>query len=151
VAQYSSSAKWFVLSAVAVIVAVGIYAWVAEEQSKPVELRHTMSTAEEAYRGNIEVTDARMSTATNGIGTDFYYLDAAISNKGAKAVRQVDLNLTFMDPFGDVVSRQTEHAITPTTAPLKPGETKPLHLVFERLPDAWNQGPPTIAVGYVSF
>jgi hypothetical protein len=151
VAKYASSAKWFALAVVAIGIAVGICAWVEEEPSKPVELHRAMTPAEKAYLAKLEVTNARMSTATNGIGSNLYYLDAQISNKGTESVRGVDLNLRFMDPFGDVVSRQTVHAVTSATPPLKPGETRPLHFVFERLPDAWNQGPPTIAVSYVSF
>jgi hypothetical protein len=150
-AQGVSPAKWFLVSVIALGIAVGIYAWVEEEGSKPAAFHHTMTASEKAYVSEIEVSAAQMSAATNGIGTSLYYLDAQISNKGTEIVRQVDLNLTFMDPFGDVVSRQMEHAVTPATPPLKPGQTKPLHFVFERLPDAWNQGPPKIAVSSVSF
>lgn len=150
-AKYSSPAKWFVVAVVTLGIAVGIYAWVEQERSKPVEVEHSMTPAEKAYLGRIEVTDARMSTASNGIGSDLYYLDAQISNKGTETVRQVDLSLAFMDPFGDVVYRQTVHAITLTTRPLKPGATKSLHFVFEHLPAEWNQGPPNIVVSSVSF
>jgi hypothetical protein len=136
---------------VTLAIAVGIYSWVAEERSKPLELSRAMTPAEKAYLSKIEVDNARMSAATNGIGTNFYYLDAQISNKGTESVRQVDLSLTFMDPFGDVVYRQAEHAITPATPPLKPGQPRPLHFVFERLPDAWNQGPPKITASRVIF
>ncbi|HTV56403.1 MAG TPA: hypothetical protein VMI06_15980, partial [Terriglobia bacterium] len=150
-AQGVSPAKWFLLVVVALGIAVGIYSWVAEERSKPVEFNRAMTPAEKAYLAKIEVDNARMSAATNGIGASLYYLDVQISNKGTESVRHVDLSLTFMDPFGDIVYRQTEHAITPAASPLKPGQTRPLHFVFERLPDAWNQGPPKITASRVIF
>jgi hypothetical protein len=150
-AQGVSPAKWFLISVVALGIAVGIYAWVEEEGSKPVASYHAMTAAEKAYRSEIEVSNARMSTATNGIGSTLYYLDAQLSNKGAKTVREVDLDLAFVDPFGDVVYRQTEHPIASKTPPLAPGETEPLHIVFEHLPAEWNQGPPKIVVSRVSF
>jgi hypothetical protein len=150
-AQGVSPAKWFVLVLVALAIGVGIYSWVAEEGSKPAESQHAMTPAEKAYLTQIEVSNASVSATTNGIGSSLYYLDAQISNKGTETVRQAELSLEFMDPFGDVVYRQTERAITPSIAPFKPGQTKPLHFVFERLPDAWNQGPPKIAITRVSF
>jgi hypothetical protein len=150
-AQGVSPAKWFLLAVVALAVAVGVYSWVAEERSKAVPPQHAMTAAEKAYLGKIEVSKAQMSAATNGIGSNLYYLDAKLSNHGTETVHAVDLNLTFMDPFGDEVYHQTEHAITPANPPLKSGQTVPIHFVFERLPDAWNQGPPQVAVTRVSF
>jgi hypothetical protein len=150
-AQGVSTTKWFAVVVVLLGAAVAAYVWVEQEQSKPAALHHSMTGAEEAYRSEVEVSNPRMSTASNFLGSNLYYLDAQLSNKGTKTVRRVDLSLAFTDPFGDVVFRQTKDPVTPQTPPLKPGETEPLHIIFEHLPAEWNQGPPSIVVSYVSF
>lgn len=144
-------ARWFVAAAVVIAIAIGIYAWVEQERARPATLHHSMTAAEEAYLSEIQVTGARMSSASNFLGNNLFYFDAQISNRGTRTVRQVRLDLAFMDPFGDVVYRQTEPAVAPTTPTLKPGTTEPLHFTFEQLPAEWNQGPPTVVVSYVSF
>jgi hypothetical protein len=110
-----------------------------------------MTAAENAYLSEIEVTDPKMSTASNFLGDKVYYLDGHLVNKGPRTVRELDLSLSFMDPFGEVVLRRTERPITHQTAPLGPGGAQQLHLIFEQLPDEWNQGPPVITPAYASF
>lgn len=149
--RIGSTAKWFIVAAVAIAIAVGIYAWIGQEKSAPTGVHGSMTAAEKAYESEIEVRGAQMSAASNFLGSTLYYLNAQLTNHGNKTVRQLELNLAFMDPFGDVVYRQTEQPVTSTTPPLKPGATEPLHLTFEHLPTEWNQGPPNIVVSYVGF
>lgn len=150
-AEGSSTVKWFVLAAVALAVAAAVYVSLQSRQSQSAAQAGMMSPAEKGYLKEIEVTDANMSAATNFLGSSLYYLDGRIANHGPKDVRQLDLDLTFMDPFGQVVLRRTEHPITLKTAPLKAGQTQRLHIVFEHLPEEWNQGPPVITPSYVKF
>jgi hypothetical protein len=146
-----NTAKWFVASAVVVAIAVGLYAWLEQDRSRPADLRHAMTADEQAYLSEVQVSGERMSTASNFLGNNLYYLDAHLSNKGPKAVRDLDLNLAFTDPFGDVVYRLTERAVTPQTPPLTPGQTRPVHFIFEHLPAEWNEGPPRVVVSYLAF
>ncbi|MGH9342719.1 MAG: hypothetical protein ACRD19_03015, partial [Terriglobia bacterium] len=95
--------------------------------------------------------DPSVSAASNFLGDTVYYLDGELTNHGSQTVRQADLSLSFMDPFGEVVSRRVEHAITRESPPLKPGASLHLHLIFEHVPDTWNQGPPVIAPIYVEI
>ncbi|MGH9357105.1 MAG: hypothetical protein ACRD10_13320, partial [Terriglobia bacterium] len=107
--------------------------------------------AEQNYLREVEVTNAKVSEASNFLGSTLYYLDAQLTNKGSKPVRQLDLTLTFMDPFGQVVLRKVVYPITPQTPALKKGAAEPIHFTFDRLPAEWNQGPPVITPTYVSF
>ncbi|HEX5483925.1 MAG TPA: hypothetical protein VFZ08_14985 [Terriglobia bacterium] len=150
-AEGSSTVKWFVLAAVALAVATAVYVSLQRRQSQSAAEARVMSPAEKGYLQEIEITGAKMSAASNFLGSSLYYLDGQIVNHGPKDVRQLDLSLTFMDPFGQVVLRRTEHPITLKTAPLKAGQTQRLHIVFEHLPEEWNQGPPVIAPSYVKF
>ncbi|MGH9451689.1 MAG: hypothetical protein ACRD11_14325 [Terriglobia bacterium] len=153
--EHSTSLKYFATVVVVLAIVVGIYVWTEHhrvQQSARASSAHALMTpAEKAYLAQIEVTGARMSAARNFLGDTVYYLDGTLVNNGSQTVREMDLKLTFMDPFGEVVLLQTEQPITRQTAPLKPGAKQTLHLIFEHLPAEWNQGPPVISATYVSF
>lgn len=140
---------------VALAIIVGIYVWAqhhrVQQSGEAREAHAPMTAADKAYLAEVEVTGARMSAARNFLGDTVYYLDGTLVNRGPQTVRELDLKLTFMDPFGQVVLLQMEHPVTRQTAPLKAGAAGTIHLIFEHLPAEWNQGPPVITVTYVSF
>src|SRR5579875_35238 len=103
----STSGKWLALSAAVLAVVVGVYVWIAHRSARPEITHHAMSAAEQNYLHEVGITNAKMSEASNFLGNTLYYLDAKLSNKGPKTIRQLDLALTFMDPFGQVVLRKT--------------------------------------------
>ncbi len=150
-AEGSTSAKWFLLSAAMLAVVVVVYVWIEHRSAQPVTVHHAMTAAEKNYLSQITVTDAKMSYASNFMGDKLYYLDAQLNNKGPKTVRQLDLRLSFMDPFDEVVLRKTASPVTMKTSPLRGGAARALHLTFENLPAEWNNGPPAIVPTYVSF
>ncbi len=92
-----------------------------------------------------------MSAARNFLGDMVTYLDAKITNTGTKIVRELELRLEFVDSLNQVVLCETAHPITLRTPPLKPGDTRLLHLTFEHMPADWNQAPPTIMPTRVYF
>lgn len=147
----STSGKWLALSAVILAIVVGVYVWIAHRRAQPEIAHHAMSAAEQSYLHDVEIANAKVSTASNFLGNTLYYLDAQISNKGPQTIRQLDLTLTFMDPFGQVVLRKIVLPVTPQTPALKGGTTEAVHFTFERLPAEWNEGPPVITATYVSF
>ncbi|MDE3178615.1 MAG: hypothetical protein KGM47_03060 [Acidobacteriota bacterium] len=153
--EHSTSAKYFIVALVAVIIAVSIYVLVEHRRARTAasaaQSAPAMTAEERNYLPELEVTSPKMSAATNFLGDTVYYLDGNLVNKGARTIGAVELKLTFMDPFGEVVLVDTRRPVTPQTTPLKAGETRSLHLIFEHLPAEWNQGPPVIAATYVSF
>lgn len=104
-----------------------------------------------AYFSEIEVTDVRMSAARNFLGDTVTYLDARVTNQGAKLVRRLDLQLEFVDTLNQVVLRDAAHPISARTPPLKPGEARAFRVSFEHMPMDWNQAPPATTVKYVGF
>lgn len=153
--EHSRTAKYFVGAVVVLAIIVGVYAWLQQSHVERSAAEHEasgeMTGAEQAYRPEVIVAGAKMSAATNFLGDTVYYLDGSLENKGSQTVRQVRLKLAFMDPFGEVVVVESRSPITRQTPPLRGGATQTLHLVFERLPATWNQGPPTINTTFVSF
>lgn len=92
-----------------------------------------------------------MSAAENFLGGTVTYLDAWVTNKGPKVVRRLEVELKFVDTLGQVVLRDIARPITVRTPPLKPGETRPFRISFDRMPADWNQAPPAITPRYVEW
>jgi len=136
---------------VAIAAVLATVAWLMHARlSRPV-VRPPLSAETRAYLKQVAVTDMHMSAAETGLGSNVTYLDAHISNSGARALREVDLDLTFVDMLNQLVLRKTVHPITTTAPPLQPGESRPFRVTFDYMPAEWNQGPPLVTVVYVSF
>jgi len=106
---------------------------------------------ERAYLASIRAGDFHMSAADNFLGGTETYLDGNVSNTGKRQVRRLDLELTFVDYFGQVVLRETVHPVTGSSRPLDPGETRPFRVTFEHLPAEWNQAAPAARAVYLRF
>ena len=135
---------------VAIAGVLAIIAWQMHARATRPLIRPPLSAEAQVYLNQIAVTDIHMSVAETGIGSNVTYLDAQMKNNGRRAVREVDLDLTFVDMLNQVVLRRTAHPIK-TTAPLQSGQSRPFRVTFDYMPADWNQGPPTVAVTYVSF
>jgi hypothetical protein len=134
----------------ALAVALGVYVVVARRgaarPSRPVP-----TDEQRAYLTHIVVTDARMSAAENFAGSSMTYLKARVTNRGAKLVRGLEIQMEFHDTLEQVVLRDQAHPISPRTPPLKPGETRDFQVSFEHMPADWNRTPPTISATNVEF
>lgn len=109
------------------------------------------SQEEKAYLSALTATEPRMSAAGNFLGQEVTYLDAKLSNNGARAVRNVEVQMEFHDSLGQVVLRETSHPVNRRVPPLKPGETRVFRVAFDHMPVDWNQAPPSIVVKSLSF
>lgn len=138
--------------AVAVLaVIVGGLALLRHNVSRSAATAPMMSAEEKAYLSQITTSDPRVTAAENFLGNTITYLNARVTNNGARTVRRLDLKLEFHDTLEQVVLRETTHPITPKTLPLKPGQTRTVQVAFEHMPVDWNQAPPTITPEYVGF
>lgn len=135
----------------AIAAALAIVAWHMHSRLTRPAVRPPLTAEAQGYLKQIAVTDIHMSAAETGLGSNVTYLDAQIKNNGTRPVREVDLDLSFVDMLNQVVLRRTAHPITTTAAPLRPGESRSFRVTFDYMPADWNQGPPTVAVSYVSF
>ncbi|MGH9407069.1 MAG: DUF3426 domain-containing protein [Terriglobia bacterium] len=150
--ERSTSIEYFILALALLAIAVTAYVVIQHRRAEPhVKAGPPMTAAEENYLPDIQIINAQMSEASNILGSQVFYLDGTLVNKGPQTVREVSLRLNFTDPFGEVIERENEQPITHSARPLKPGESRKLHLVFEHLPQTWNQNPPAASATYVSF
>jgi hypothetical protein len=106
---------------------------------------------QQAYLSSLAFDDLRMSAAANFLGDTVTFLNATVTNKGARSVRRLDVELNFVDILNQVVLRETAHPLANRATPLQPGETQPFRVAFEHMPVDWNQAPPTVKAVYVEF
>jgi hypothetical protein len=146
------SAPFYVLiAAVALAVIVGGVLLFTRPGLRPPPAPPPLSDEQKTYLPYLVVRNARLSAAENFLGNTVTYLDAELSNQGNRTVRQVELELVFVDTLNQVVLRETARPVTPRTAPLAPGETRAFQISFDHLPVEWNRAAPAITPLHVGF
>jgi Protein of unknown function (DUF2393)/Protein of unknown function (DUF3426) len=135
----------------AIAAVLAVVAWLMHARLSRPAVRPPLSAEAQAYLKQIAVTDVHMSAAETGLGSSVTYLDARITNNGTHVLREVDVDLVFVDMVNQVVLKRTVHPMTTTAPPLQPGSSRPFRVTFDYMPAAWNQSPPVVAVTYVSF
>ena len=113
--------------------------------------RQALTAEQKAYLPSMVFADLQMSAAVNFLGDTVTYLDGKVTNQGAKQVRRLDVELNFVDPFNQVVLRETAHVLDDRNAPLPPGETHAFRVTFDHMPAEWNQAPPSIKAVFLDF
>jgi hypothetical protein len=151
VAEQRSIRAYILIAAGTLAVIVAVLVLLARTGSRPLPTEAQLNEEQKAYLQQIVITDARMSAAENFLGNTVTYLDAQVTNKGGKEVRQLELELLFVDTLDQVVLRHTAHPITLRSAPLRPGQTRSFQVSFEHMPVDWNQALPTITPKSIQF
>jgi len=151
VAEERSTRTYVLMAAGALAIMVTALVLLVRIGSGPSPSEARLGEEQKAYLQQIAITDARMSAAENFLGHTVTYLDALVSNKGGKEIRQLELELVFVDTLNQVVLRETARPITLHTPPLEPGQSRPFQVSFEHMPLEWNQAPPTITPKSVQF
>jgi hypothetical protein len=113
--------------------------------------RLALSAEQKAYLASLVFADLRMSAAANFLGDTVTYLDGSVTNKGAKQVRRLEVELNFVDTLNQVVLRETAHPLADRATPMQPGETRAFRVTFDHMPADWNQAPPVAKAVYVEF
>jgi hypothetical protein len=113
--------------------------------------RPALSAEQKAYLASLVIADLHMSAAANFLGDTVTYLDGRVTNQGARPVRNLDVELNFVDTLNQVVLRETAHPLADRGKPLQPGETCSFRVTFEHMPVDWNQAPPAARAVYVEF
>lgn len=150
-AEERSTSVYILVAAAALALVSAVVLLLIRSGSRPSRGVAALQEDQQAYFDQIAIADASMSAAENFLGDTVTYLDAKVTNKGTKAVRQLELELTFVDTLGQVVLRETARPVTPRMLPLKPGEMRAIQVSFEHMPMDWNQAAPAIRVRLVEF
>jgi hypothetical protein len=124
---------------------------VARRPATVAATRPPLNAEQQAYLPSLAFDGLHMSAAVNFLGDTVTYLDGSVTNKGAKLVRNLEVELNFVDTLNQVVLRETAHPLADRAKPLQPGETYAFRVTFEHMPADWNQAPPSVKPVYVEF
>jgi len=110
------------------------------------------------YAVNLPITNVHMSQAGNLVGGQTTYIDGQITNKGTKTVTGITVQVAFHG-FTEPIAQKSTMALSlirtrepyvdtePVgAAPILPGQTRDFRLIFDSVPQDWNQNYPEIRV-----
>ncbi len=124
---------------------------VATRPATEAATRAPLPPDQKAYLSTLTFADFRMSAAANYLGHTETYLDGSVSNPGTKPVKNLEVELNFVDTLNQVVLRETAYPLADHPKALQPGETHAFRLTFEHMPMDWNQATPSAKAVYGEF
>jgi len=115
-----------------------------------------VSEKPDAYAAQLALSNLQMSEASNFAGSKVTYVDGTITNKGDRTVTGVSVVVSFhmaggappedrAMPLMLIRTRDPYVDIEPVSAdPLKPGASHDFRLIFDSVPEGWDQQHPSI-------
>ncbi len=135
----------------AVLLVIGLAAaWYLSRPAPPAP-GPVLTPEARAYVKYLKLSDTEMKAHKSYLNQRVVEITGKITNTGPRALRLVEINCVFYDPYGQVVLRQRVPIVGRKGGGLKPGETKPFRLPFDELPESWNQGPPQLVIAQIIF
>ncbi len=110
----------------------------------------------DAYATSLAIGNLAMSESSNLSGGKVTYLDGQIANHGNRTVTGITVQVIFRDAANEIAwsdsqplrlirTREPYVDVEPiSAAPLKPGDQQDFRLVFDTVPDQWNEAYPEI-------
>jgi len=149
-----SPAVWGI-AALLVLVAVGVFFFAGRKHALPAP---TTLQPPDAYAASLPLSQLAMSESENLSGGKMTYLDGHIQNSGSRTVTAATVQVVFdndeaMPPQIVTVPlaliRMTQPYIDTEQVgadPLKPGDDRAFRLIFESVPENWNQQMPALRI-----
>ena len=130
------------------LIAAGLY---LSHSQRPEQPEAEASADAKAYVKNLDLSDVRMQAAENFMRQRVVEVSGNISNKGSRALNEVEVYCLFYSAAGQLVHRERVPIVREKGKPLYPGETRPFRLPFDALPENWNQAMPSLVVAGIEF
>jgi len=156
------SRRGLVLGAVAAFaVALAVVLFLVHGASRPGATINAVLPAD-AYADKLPLSEVAMSESTSLSGGKSTFIDGKIKNDGAKTVDAIRVQVLFHNdeglspavetlPLSLIRTHEPYIDTVPVSAmPLKPGDEREFRLVFEKIPDNWNQQTPEIHLVQIS-
>jgi len=144
-----------VLIVVLAVVALGAAAWLylswlaRHQETKPPAL--TEEARLYVRGGYLQLSEVEMNAKENFAKQTLVEVTGRIANTGNRAVKLVEINCIFFDPYGLVVLRERVPIVSARSGGLKPGESKTFRLPFDAIPQSWNQTLPQLVIARIVF
>jgi hypothetical protein len=137
-----------VVAALLVLGGLGFFLLTRAGAPEPPKMELTQEA--EDYLQHLKLANVEMSAAENYFGGMVVEIVGDITNQGDRALRQVDVNCVFLDPYGQPLRREPVSIVRAKDG-LEPGETRRFRLPFDSLPEGWNQDVPALVIGQIVF
>ncbi len=119
---------------------------------KPAPPAAPVLTAEgKAYLSNLALSDVNMQAADSMAKVSLLEITGKITNKGTRAVEQVQVTCLFHEPNLQIIQRERVTVVGSRTGVLEPGATKAFRLNFDAVPENWNQTMPDLVIAEIKF
>jgi|SRR5580698_775894 hypothetical protein len=154
--QSESNLRAIVISVAAVVAVVGVIALLTRSApKKPVEPH--------PYAASLKLSDLKMSTAANFVGTSVTYIDGTMTNAGDKTVSHAVVHVNFKNSLDQVAQAEDvplhvlqtsgpyPDTVDLSASPLAPGQSEPFRLTFEHVSADWNHAYPELQVTAADF
>ena len=111
-----------------------------------------------AYAAYLPISNLQMSQAGTMSGAQAFYMDGRITNTGSETVTGITVQVAFPGfteaiaqkntmPLMLIRTREPEVDLEPVGAmPILPRQTREFRLIFDTIPQDWNQNYPTIRI-----
>jgi hypothetical protein len=153
-----SPLPWVISLVVAlVIVLIGVV-FTVTHRAQPVNPGGAGLAPPDPYAASLPIGNLQMSQAGSVAGAQSTYIDGQITNTGQKTVTAITVQVAFHG-FENPIARKETMPLTlirtrqpyvdtqpVAAAPIHPGETRDFRLIFDSLPQDWNQNYPEIRV-----
>ncbi len=151
------SALPWIIALVVILIVIGVLVAVSH-RGQPANPGGAGLAPPDPYAASLRITNLQMSQAGSVAGAQSTYIDGQIANTGSKTVTAITIQAAFHGfenpiakketmPLTLIRTRQPYVDTQPVAAaPIHPGETRDFRLIFDSLPQDWNQNYPEIRV-----
>jgi hypothetical protein len=138
---------------VLIVLAVGATAGYFLYQKSKDRARNVPVLTQEAtaYLQHLQLSDVDMQAAENYLGHTVMNITGKLTNNGPRTLQLVEINCTFRDFSGQVVSRERVAIVGRKTGPVATGQTRSFELAFDNVPGTWNQSLPDLVISQIHF
>lgn len=147
----------WIIALAAVILVIGILVAVSHH-GQPANPGGAGLAPPDPYAARLPITNLQMSQAGNMAGSQTTYVDGRIANTGQKTVTAITVQVAFHGFTNPIAQKQTmplalirmrdPYVDTQpvSAAPLAPGDSRDFRLIFDNIPQDWNQTYPEIRI-----
>ena len=136
-----------------IIVVLGLSAWAAYGywQRKHPPAAPVLTAEAKQYVHNLQLSGVEIKAAESYMKQRVVEITGDVANSGPRAVKVVEINCVFYDPYGQLVLRERVAIVGHRTGLLAPGDKKSFRLAFDNIPDSWNQQLPALVIAQIVF
>jgi hypothetical protein len=134
-----------------VILGAGCFLYLDRVSHRPPPAPAPLTPEAKAYVHNLQLKDVDMQKHESYMQQAVVEITGKIGNNGSRALRVVEINCVFYDPYGQLVLRRRVPIVGLKMGGLAPGEIKNFRLAFDDLPDSWNQALPQLVIAQIVF